>query len=159
MIHIDSENTYTLYLSDKAKTKFPPQLKVEYIKEEPASFSEQIKFNAKLKKDNNFLMIFFNEKKPLLYKGRYILFIKDLKNLHYQDNTNSLNFFLENLFLKTSLKNANKVICFENHTKHELNEKLNISEEKIEILYPFFTLAKVPSAKVITNIKTKFSIN
>jgi len=159
IIHLDSENTYTLYLSDKTKTKFPAQLKVEYIKEEPGSLSEQVKFNNKLKKDNNFLMIFFNEKKPLLYKWNYILFIKDLKKLHYQDNTNSLNIFLENLFLKTSLKNAKKVICFENHTKHELNEKLNISEEKIEVLYPFFTLTKIPSAKVITNIKTKFSIN
>jgi hypothetical protein len=56
------------------------------------------------------------------------------------------------------LKNAKKVLCFENHTKHELNEKLNIPEEKIEILYPFFMLNKIPSAKVLTNIKTKFSI-
>ncbi len=158
LINTDTENIYTLYLSSENHIKFPPQLKVEYIKEEPASFSEQIKFNSKLKKDNNFLMIFFNEKKPLMYKWNYILFVKDLKKLHYQDNTNSLKIFLENLFLKTSLQNATKVICFEKHTKHELNEKLNISEEKINILYPFFNLNKVPSTKIITNIKTKFWI-
>jgi len=159
LIHLDSENKYTLYLSDKTKTQFPLQLKVEYIKEEPWSLFEQINFNSKLKKDNNFLMIFFNEKKPLLYKWNYILFIKDLKNLHYQDNSNSMNLFLEKLFLTNSLKNSKKVICFEQNTKEELNEKLNISEEKIEILYPFFTLNKVPTTKIITNIKTKFSIN
>jgi hypothetical protein len=68
LIHTDTENTYTLYLSDKTHTKFPPQLKVEYIKEEPGSFIEQIKFNAKLKKDNNTFMIFFDENKPLLFK-------------------------------------------------------------------------------------------
>jgi len=158
LIHFDKENNYTLYLSDKNHVNFPKQLKVQYIKEDPWSFTEQVKFNNQLKKDNNFLMIFFNEKKPLLYKWNYILFIKDLKKLHYQENTNSINLFLDNLFLKTSLKNAKKVICFETQTKHELNEKLNIPEENIEILYPFFTLAKVPSVKVITNIKTKFSI-
>ena len=158
LIHNDTENTYTLYLSDKTHTKFPPQLKVEYIKEEPGSIAEQIKFNSKLKKDNNTLMIFFNENKPLFYKWDYILFVKDLKELHYWIKRNWIFQFIKDLFLQTSLKNAKKVICFENHTKHELNEKLNIPEEKIEILYPFFLLNKVPSAKVITNIKTKFSI-
>lgn len=158
LIHLDKENTYTLYLSNRTQTKFPPQLKVEYIKEEPWTILEQINFNKKLKKDNNYLMIFFNEKKPLFYKWNYILFVKDLKKLHYQEDTNWINLFFENLFLKNSLQNAKKVLCFETQTKHELNEKLNIPEEKIEILYPFFNIQKIPSTKIITNIKTKFSI-
>lgn len=158
LIQNDKENIYTLYLSDKTKTNFPPQLKIEYIKEEPGSIVEQIKFNTKLKKDNNTLMIFFDENKPLFYKWSYILFIKDLKELHYWIKRNSFFQFIKDIFLKTSLSNAKKVICFENHTKHELNEKLNIPEEKINILYPFFMLNKIPSTKVITNIKTKFSI-
>ncbi|MDQ7009118.1 MAG: glycosyltransferase [Candidatus Gracilibacteria bacterium] len=158
LIHTDTGNIYTLYLSNKTKTKFPVQLKVEYIKEEPSSLTEQIKFNSKLKKDKNFLMIFFNEKKPLLYKGDYILFIKDLKELHYQEETNLFKKYIKDLFLNISLKNSKKIICFENQTKHELNEKLNIDENKIEILYPFFNLVQFPSIKIITDIKTKFSI-
>lgn len=158
LIHSDTENTYTLYLSEKTKTQFPPQLKVEYIKEEPSSITEQIKFNSKLKKDNNYLMIFFNENKPLLFKWKYILFIKDLKELHYQEESNLIKKYIKNLFLNISLKNSKKVICFENQTKNELNEKLNIPEYKIEILYPFFNLSKFPTTKVITDIKTKFSI-
>ena len=60
--------------------------------------------------------------------------------------------------MNTSIDNAKKIICFENHTKNELNEKLNIAENKLEIIYPFFTPTPVLKEKSIWNIKTKYSI-
>jgi glycosyltransferase involved in cell wall biosynthesis len=158
LIHLDTDNTYVLYLSDQTKTKFPDKLKVEYIKEKPWSLLEQIKFNNKLKKDNNDLMVFFSDKKPLQYKWKYIFFIKDLKEIHYLDEKSFFSKFIQDLFLNTSLKNATKIICFEEQTRNELNEKLNISEDKLEILYPFFTKEKITEIQTISSIKTKFWI-
>jgi glycosyltransferase involved in cell wall biosynthesis len=158
LINIDTTNNYKLYLNEDLKIKFPDNINVKYIKEKPGSFLEQIKFNFLLKKDNNSLMIFFNEKKPLLYKWKYLLFIKDLKELHYKKQKSNIVEKIENLFLNTSLKDANRVICFDNQTLNELNEKLNISENKLEILYPFFLKDNVSENEIITNIKTKFSI-
>ena len=158
LIHLDNENNYTLYLSDQTKVSFPPQLKVEFIKEKPGSIAEQVSFYKKLKKDKNNLMIFFNEKKPLFYRGEYILFVKNLKELHYIEEQNQVKRFIFDLFLKNSLSQAKKIICFEHQTKSELNEKLNILENKIEIIYPFFTLDKISDEKILTDPRIKFNI-
>ncbi len=158
LISTDGDDSYTLYLSAGTNAQFPDFVNVELIKEEPGTFAEQLHFSRKLKKDNNALMIFFNEDKPLRYKGDYIVFVKDLKEIHYESKKTTLTKFFEGLFLNTSLENAKKIICFENHTKGELNEKLNIPENKLEIIYPFFTLSPISKEKVIWNIKTKYSI-
>ncbi len=158
LISIDTENNYTFYLSNENKANFSDKIKIEYIKEKPWSFFEQFKFFIKLKKDKNDIMIFFDEKKPLWHSWKYILFIEDLKELHYSKQKSSLIKFLEDLFLKQSLKNAYKIISFENKTKEELNEKLNIDENKLEVLYPFFTKQNIGKDNIITNIKTKYSI-
>ena len=158
LISTDSEDKYTLYLSASTNAQFPDFVNVELIKEEPGTFAEQLYFSRKLKKDDNALMIFFNEDKPLRYKWDYIVFVKDLKEIHYESKKTTLNKFFEGLFLNTSLDNAKKIICFENHTKNELNEKLNIAENKLEIVYPFFTPTAISKEKIIGNIKTKYSI-
>ncbi|MCD5380520.1 glycosyltransferase [Candidatus Gracilibacteria bacterium] len=158
LISTDGEDTYTLYMSANTNAQFPSSINVELIKEEPGTFAEQLYFSRKLSKDKNNLMIFFNEEKPLRYKGDYIVFVKDLKEIHYEGEKSGVKKFFEGLFLNTSLDNAKKIICFENHTKNELNEKLNIPENKLEIVYPFFTPQKLEKTKTIGNIKTKYSI-
>ena len=158
LIHLDKENRYTLYLNKELQTPFPKELNVKYIEEKPGSFLEQIKFQYILKKDANDLMIFFNEKKPLLYKWTHITFIKDLKELHYKKEESTIKEKIQDLFINTSVWNANKVICFDSQTLNELNEKLNVAENKIEILYPFFTKDKITNNPVISNIKTKYQI-
>ncbi len=90
-------------------------------------------------------MVFFSEKKPLRYKWNYILFVKDLKEVHYQSEESSVKKVFMDMFLNTWLENAKKIICFENHTSNELNEKLNIPETKLEIVYPFSYKRNRPS--------------
>jgi hypothetical protein len=158
LLSIDSENHYTFYLSSSAKAKFPASVKVEHINEKPGSISEQFHFSHKLKKDKNDLMIFFNEEKPLRYKGDYFVFVKDLKEVHYASKKSTFTKFFQNLFLDTSLENARKVICFEKHTLNEINEKLNIPEHKITIVPPFFSPGKVSPDASIANVKSKYSI-
>ncbi len=158
LISTDGDDSYTLYLSAGSNANFPDFVNVELIDEKPWSFSEQLHFSRKLKRDKNDLMIFFNEDKPLRYKGDYFIFVKDLKETHYESKKSGMKKIMENLFLNTSLENAQKIICFENHTKSDLNDKLNIPENKLEIVYPFFTPIQTDTKKTIWNIKTKYSI-
>jgi len=159
LINNDKNNKYKLYLNDKAKMKFNSSIDVSYIWAQPGTMKEQIEFFRILKKDNNNLMIFFNEKKPLFYKWKYILFLKDLKELHYKEEKSKVKGFIDDFFFDTSLKNASKVVCFDNQTKSELNEKLNIEEESISIIYPFFQKKDTDIIEVISSVKTKYSIN
>lgn len=159
LINIDKNNKYKLYLSDKAKMKFSDSIEVSYISSKPWTLKEQVEFFRILKKDNNSLMIFFNEKKPLFYKWKYILFIKDLKEIHYKEEKTRIKEFIEDLFFETSLKNASQVVCFDSETKNELNEKLNIEEKSISVIYPFFQNKNIENINVISSVKTKYSIN
>ena len=158
LISTDWEDSYTLYMSADTKAQFPSFINVELIKEEPGTFAEQLHFSRKLSKDKNNLMIFFNEEKPLRYKWDYIVFVKDLKEIHYEWEKSWFKKFFEWLFLNTSLENAKKIICFENHTRNELNEKFNITKTKLEIIYPFFTPENIQNIATIGDIKTKYSI-
>ncbi len=158
LISIDNINSYCLYLSAKTKAQFPESVQVEMVSEEPWSIAEQLKFSHKLSKDKNDLMIFFNEQKPLRYKWPYYLFVKDLKEIHYQSEETGISKLMQDFFLNTWLENAQKIICFEKQTLHDINEKLNIVEDKLEILYPFFTKAQTWEEIALSNIKVKYGI-
>ena len=159
LLSLDTNNKYKLYLSDKAKMKFNNNIDVEYISSKPWSLKEQINFYNILKKDENNLMIFFNEKKPLFYKWKYILFIKDLKEIHYKKETWKIEEYLNSLFFDSALKNATRIVCFDSQTKHELNEKLNVQDEIISVIYPFFNKKEINDIDLISNVKVKYSIN
>lgn len=131
---------------------------MEFIEESPGSLKEQLSFASKLKNDHNDLMVFFSEKKPLRYKWDYILFVKDLKETHYWSESNSLKKAFTGMLLNTGIERAKKIICFENHTRSELNEKLNVAEAKLETIHPFFTKQKSPEWITLSDVKTKYSI-
>ncbi len=166
LIETDKEHLYTVYLNSHTKSHFWHSVNIEKINEKPWSLKEQITFFQKLKKDDNYAMIFFTHKKPLFYKWNFVLFVPELKELHYQSKRNFLEKFIDDIFLEKALEKARKVICFEQQTKIELNEKLNISENKVEILHPFFTLKKkkleewqnIVDVKIKNNIKWEFFV-
>lgn len=149
---------YMLYLSDTNRAKFSDSIHRKYIKSEPWSLMEQLTFSRTLSKDKNDLMIFFSEEKPLTYRWDYILFIANLKEIHYGSKGTGVAKFFDNMFLNNSLQKAKKIICFESNTQLELNEKLNIPEHKIEILYPFFSKNKISKIPTIWSVKSKYSI-
>lgn len=118
-------------------------------------FSEQILFLKKLLKDKNDILVSFEQTFPLFYSGRVFQIIPSLENILYPDlvNTKFLKKYSSLFVLKNSLKKSYKIICFNEQTKNELNEKLNISEDKIEIINPFFTCSPKENSKI--DIKTK----
>lgn len=126
-------------------------------------FWEQILFLKRLLDDKNDLIITFNDTFPILYKKRFIQIITSLEKLLYPNIENSKTFkrhTYQNI-LKSNLKNAEKIICFDEKTKKDINEKLNIDEWKIEVIPGFFYNLKQEEKEINLwlNIKQKYSIN
>lgn len=119
-------------------------------------FAEQTLFLKKLLDDKNDIVINFDETFPIFYSKKFVKVIFSLKKLFYPDLDNS-KLFNKYSFLSTfknNLKKSNKIICFHDKTKEEINEKLNISESKIEVIDWFFY--KTSKSDSLVNVKSKY---
>ena len=126
------------------------------------SIKEQIHFSKEIKIDKNDLVIFFNYKKPINFKDNYIVFIPELSNFHFPSKENIIKKHFNDILFRNSCKNAKNIICFNEKTKSEINDKLNIPEEKINILNPFFSKKTENNQELENlpiNIQTKYNIN
>lgn len=120
---------------------------------------EQFLFLKQLLKDKNDLVITFEETFPIFYKKNIIQIIPSLEKILYPE-VEKTKFFKKYSYLyiiKKNLKNSKKIIWFTKATKIELNEKLNIPDEKIHIITPFFPSS--PTYDSLIDIKTKLSIS
>lgn len=122
-------------------------------------FWEQALFLKRLLEDKNDLMITFNDTFPIFYNKKFIQIITSLEKLLYPtiENSQSLKKHSYQNILKANLKKAEKIICFDEKTKKDINEKLNIEESKIELLSPFFYKCDEPVSQI--DIKLKYSLN
>ncbi len=115
-------------------------------------FLEQTIFLHKLIKDKNDIIISFEDSFPIFYKKDFILIYFWIENILYpRENISSIKKIINNLITKKITKNTKKIICFSEKTKYEINEKLNISKDKITILPPFF----IKNSDNISNISIK----
>lgn len=126
-------------------------------------FWNQVLFLKKLYQDNNDLVITFNDNFPILYKKKFIQVITSLENLLYPNHENSTTFKKHGYtnILKNNLKRAEKILCFDDKTKKDINEKLNIDEDKIDIIPAFFSKIEEKKAEIELkiDIKQKHSLN
>ncbi len=123
------------------------------------SISEQFWYNNILKKDKNDLVLFFDIHKPLYYNWDYYIFIPSLKNIYYQEFKNTLEKHKYLFYLTKSVKKAQKIICLDSNTKDELLERLDIKEEKVEIITGFFKWnPSYEKSELQIDIKSKNSI-
>jgi len=153
---------YNIYLDIWfSNLNFPDNSKKIIIKSKPWSIEEQFLFYKILKKDKNDLVIFFNYKKPIKYKNKFIMIISDLIDVYYPKEKNIFKKHYDNFILNNSCKNANKIICFNKQTKTELNDKFNINENKIYILKAFFyrKIINEENSLLKININSKYNIN
>ena len=99
-------------------------------------FGEQVLFLKRLLDDKNDLVITFNDTFPIFYNKRFVQVITSLEKLLYPNIELSKTFkkHTYQTILKTNLKKAEKILCFDEKTKKDINEKLNIDEDKIEII-------------------------
>ncbi len=123
-----------------------------------SSFSEQLFLAKKIQQEKLDLMLFFKNNKPVNYKKNYILFYPDLKNLHFWEQKNFLKRIFINYLTKTNINNASKIICYNKFQKEELNDKLNINEEKIFVIPWAFDVQKKDENIINTDLKLKYNI-
>ena len=103
----------------------------------------------------------FDENKPYFYRGKTILFIPSLAHVFYTDEGFSLEKTWTQFKYQKNLKNAYKIVCFDESTKDDLNERFNIVEEKITVLKPFFVISDLvePSSIVTFDVKAKHNMS
>lgn len=160
LIKTDKDNSYIIYSNHNIDIDLQINCELKIVNEKPWSFSEHISLNSSFKNERFSLMIFFNHEIPIFYKENFIIFVPSLKELFF----NTKWFFEKwkyNLLMNISLKNCKKVICLDNSTSQELNEKLNIKEELIETITPFFLTnsdTKKESPKLNVDIKSKYNL-
>lgn len=113
-------------------------------------FWEQVLFANKLFKDKNDLIFTFDDTFPLIYKNSVIQIIPSLENILYPnlENTKLIKKYSYLYTIKKNLKNDKKIVCFTENTKKELNEKLNIHEDKLICIPPFFPSSPENTSKV-----------
>lgn len=129
------ENTSFIVYTNDEKLRFPwKNIEIKVVNIEIGSIQEQTKYLKILKDDNNDLMLFFDQHKPILYKDDYYTIVAGLKDVYYQDFSNYFTKYKFLLLLEKNLKNSKKLICFDENTSDELIERLNILENKIEMI-------------------------
>lgn len=151
----NSWDIFNIYWSDLPKIN-NPQIKIVESKKYINFLSEQTFFLKKLIEDKNDIIINFDETFPIFYNNKIVKIVNSMEKILYPDINNS-KFFKKYSFLTTfkiNLKKAEKIICFHNKTKEEINEKLNVDENKIYVINSFFY--KLKQNESLINIKNKY---
>jgi hypothetical protein len=82
------------------------------------------------------VLISFDDTRPIFYNNESIQIISSLEKILYP-NLAYTKFLKKNTFLftiKSNIKKSKTIICFDDKTKKDINEKLNIHEKKIKIV-------------------------
>jgi hypothetical protein len=113
----------------------------------------------KLQETKADILINFSSQYPIFYKKNVIHSIFSLESLWYPElnQTKFIEKYKNAFILKSNLKNATNIVTLNEKLKKDLNEKLNIEEEKISLLNGFFT-AKEQEKQTKIDIKAKYSL-
>ncbi len=141
-----------------------PAIKKVLVNARHYSFAEQIKFLRTLNKEHLDFMHFPHFNIPYFYCRPYTVTIHDLTISLFPGKGNKIWKFFQKIAYDIIIKNATvkakKVITVSENTKRDLIEKLNVPEEKIEVIYngvsDDFTLIEDP--KIFQKTLNKYKI-
>ena len=155
LVEVDNKNEYILYANHTIWLE--KQEKVIGTKLWDAI--GDIKTSKEFKKENFALMVFFDHRVPLFYKEDFIVVIPSLRESFFMWK-DFIAREIYNHYMKKTISRAKKIICFEKFTASELNERLNVDEQKIQIMKPFFhiTPQTALAETVKINIKSKHNL-
>ena len=108
-------------------------------------------------KENFSLMLFFDQHIPFGYKGNYFVILESLKEVFFPKKQ----WFHRHIFqwkLKKAIEKSQKVLVLDGGSAMELNEQLNVSEEKIGQIPGFFPKYVLPGAQLNIDIKIKHNL-
>mgnify|MGYP001619691554 CR=1 FL=1 len=137
---IDTKNEYVLFFNEPEYTNFKlPNKRFTKINASAKHYSlaEQTLFLRKLYQAKLDLMHFTHFNAPILYKKKSIVTIHDLTLSFFPGNKMRSPFHRAayKLVLKSSTRNASKIICVSNYTARDLQKMLGLSGEKIHVIY------------------------
>lgn len=133
---------------------------VKKIKNKRGRFIDDIKLAKILKKDELDIFISFDHFKPSFYRGETLQIVESLAHVFYSDDfKSSLKKTWYMYTYQKNFKNAKKIICFEESTKDDINERFNIEEEKIAVISPYFVFNWLKKASEVVKIDIKSKHN
>ena len=163
----EDDNTYFIYTDRELKLNF--ELKPKFVIRKYKSFSGTLalflKVPSMLKKDK--IDVFWGPCHilPKKIKGvSYVLTIHDLALFKIKRIGSFYNTLINKLFLKKSLKNADRVISISNSTKKDIVDIFNIDENKIEVIYngkssySYYSIAEKVNNKEFASLREKYGI-
>ena len=138
---IDSKNKYILYSTRKVniKEKLEKNIIVKDEERRVGSFWMYLKLPKILKEDH--IDVFWGTQHLLPRRNRYtknikfVLTIHDLAIKKLKTVGSLKNTIIQKLFVKRSLKSADKIIAISKATKNDIVELYKINEEKIKVIY------------------------
>jgi len=161
LLKIDKENTYNIYVCKflDINNNQNENFKIYKLNNYNNFIVKQTLFLNKLLQDKNDFLISFDEIKPIFYKKNTFQIISNMENILYPniENTKFFKKYSSLYCIKSNLKSSKKIICYNQKTLREINEKLNIDEQKIIVLDSFFYSS--PEIKSQIDIKLKHTIS
>lgn len=160
LIKQSQEHTFLLYTNHKVHLSLGEHVEIISSKTDKKSIFWQLHFGKILSKDGSHITLFFDEFVPRNLSKKYIVLFPDLKEIFFP----TLWGFKKHMYLKNlhaCWKKAEKVLCFDSSAAKELNEKIDVREEKIEVIPGFFPITeKKPERDDIKlDIKAKHNIS
>lgn len=124
------------------------------------SFAEQLLFPRLLKKYDLDLMHFPNFNVPILYKGDFVVTIHDMVHHKISGNVRSRawKFYVYKYIIQTAADRAKKIITITEAAKKDIIKYLQVSEEKVVVIYEAPASHDLPEIDVEAT-KKKFLIN
>jgi len=167
LIEADDENKYILYIPRKYPKRALEILikdisKVKVVKVGKGKipfFSRHLGFALQLYKEKLDLVLFLANVIPIGYSKRSFLFIHDLiiyKNPEWFPSGQS---FVKKIVLPMSLRKAEKVFAISHATKKDLVDLFEVSEKKIEVLYPSVDIYPEIDEEKEEEVKKKFNLD
>jgi len=122
------------------------------------SLLDDMKAKKLFEKENFALMIFFDHHIPHGYTGEYIVLLESLKEVFFPKKQ-WLHRKIYSYKLKKAIEKSKQVLALDWGTAMELNERLNVPDEKIWRISGFFPSYKTEHDSPITlDVKTKHNL-
>jgi len=122
------------------------------------SFLDDFKVKKIFEKQQFALMVFFDHHIPHGYNGEYIIVLENLKEVFFPKKK-WIQRKIHSYKLSRAIAKAKKVLVLDGGSAMELNERLNIHEDKIEKIHGFFPEYKIPEElNLKLDIKAKHNL-
>lgn len=140
LVEADEKNEYVLFMNQPEYDEFdPPSKRVEkvLVNAKHYSFAEQLRYLWILRRAKLDLMHFTHFNAPIFYRRPSVVTIHDLTLSFFPGKKMNSAFYRTayNLVLKSSVRNAKRVIAVSENTKQDLIDITHVSPAKVEVIY------------------------